>query len=83
MFGFGDVEAPLQSTVDTIEDTVKAYLRHVIKRASPASTHRGRLTDQELLMQVRTDPRKYHRAKDLLVKWGEIKMVCTFSAYAL
>jgi hypothetical protein len=76
MFGFGDVELPLQSTVDTVADVVLAYLGRLVKRASSASTHRGRLTEQELLIQVRTDPRKYHRAKDLLMKWGEIKTVC-------
>ena len=73
LFGFGDVETPLQSTIDMVEDVVVSYLQLLIRRADAQSSHRGRLTEQDILMQVRKDPRKYHRAKDLLVKWEEIK----------
>jgi hypothetical protein len=32
MFGFGDVERPLQSTVDVVEDVVTSYLRNLVMR---------------------------------------------------
>lgn len=75
MFGFGDVEAPLQSTVDTMEDLVKSYIETLVKRAHEARTSgsRTQLTEQDLLMQVRKDPPKYYRATELLEKWDEIK----------
>jgi hypothetical protein len=75
MFGFGDVEAPLQSTVDTMEDLVTSYVQTLVKKAQEgrASGSRTQLTQQDLLMQVRKDPPKYYRATELLEKWDEIK----------
>eukprot|EP01052_Picozoa_sp_SAG31_P059483 SAG31_NODE_18777_length_623_cov_0.853053_2_plen_67_part_01 len=34
MFGFGDVETPMQSTVDIVEDVVVSYLRDLIQNAA-------------------------------------------------
>ena len=75
MFGFGDVEAPLQSTVDTMEDLVTSYVKTLIQKALDGRTSGSRthLTEQDLLMQVRKDPPKYYRATELLEKWDEIK----------
>ncbi len=75
MFGFGDVETPLQSTVDTVEDLVTSYVQTLVKKAQDgrASGSRTPLTEQDLLMQVRKDPPKYYRATELLEKWDEIK----------
>eukprot|EP01045_Picozoa_sp_COSAG04_P003576 COSAG04_NODE_146_length_22922_cov_53.506901_21_plen_93_part_00 len=77
LFGFGDVEAPLQSTVDTVEDLVTSYVQLLVRKAAAekAGAPKGeqQLTEQDLMMQVRKDPRKYHRARELLDKWDEIK----------
>ena len=77
MFGFGDVEAPLQSTVDTVEDLVASYVTTLVKKAQEGKgsggPRGGQLTEQDLLMQVRKDPPKYYRATELLTKWDEIK----------
>ena len=50
MFGFGDVEAPLQSTVDTMEDLVTSYVQTLVKKAQEgrASGSRTQLTEQDL-----------------------------------
>jgi hypothetical protein len=74
MYGFGDVENPLQSTVDTIEDVVVSYIQQLVRGAMSVGSQ-GHLSEQSLLMQVRRNPRKYHRARDLLTKWEEIKKV--------
>lgn len=77
MFGFGDVEAPLQSTVDTVEDLVASYVTTLVKKAQESKAGQqgkaAQLTEQDLLMQVRKDPPKYYRATELLTKWDEIK----------
>ena len=54
MFGFGDVEAPLQSTVDTMEDLVASYVQVLVKKAQEGRTSgaRAQLTEQDLLMQA-------------------------------
>ena len=70
-----DDEAPLQSTVDTMEDLVASYVQVLVKKAQEGRTSgaRAQLTEQDLLMQVRKDPPKYYRATELLEKWDEIK----------
>ena len=75
LFGFGDVDNPLQSTVDTVEDVVVSFLQSLIVKATKESVSGGRLSETELLMQVRKFPRKYHRARELLDKWKQIQTV--------
>ena len=51
------------------------YDKFVAAAAEKAGAPKGeqQLTEQDLMMQVRKDPRKYHRARELLDKWDEIK----------
>lgn len=46
MFGFGDVEAPMQSTVDVVDDLVSSYLRDLIQKAAANSVEGAPLASQ-------------------------------------
>ena len=78
MFGFGDVETPMQSTVDVVDDLVSAYVRDLVQKAaanSVQSDNKGRrkLSAEDGLLLIRKDPVKYQRAIDLLGKWEDVK----------
>mmetsp|Transcript_29041 Transcript_29041/g.72908 ORF Transcript_29041/g.72908 Transcript_29041/m.72908 type:complete len:152 (+) Transcript_29041:455-910(+) len=73
MFGFGDVEQPLQQTVDTVEDVLVDYITEFVHQAMEQATKVGKVQKEDLLFQVRKDSRKFNRATELLYLEEKIK----------
>lgn len=85
MYGFGDDIQPLQETLDLVEDIVLGYANTLLHKAMDSAAMRGKLRRQgapgagaavgaeDILFLVRKDPKKYARAKELLIMDEEIR----------
>uniref|UniRef100_A0AAD5DV64 Transcription initiation factor TFIID subunit 13 n=1 Tax=Chlorella ohadii TaxID=2649997 RepID=A0AAD5DV64_9CHLO len=85
MYGFGDDVAPLPETLDLVEDIVLDYASTLMRKAMDSAAERGKLRKpnapgagtaigaEDVLFLVRKDPRKYARAKELLIMDEEIR----------
>jgi transcription initiation factor TFIID subunit 13 len=66
MYGFGDVESPLPESVELLEALVFEYIMEMTKLSIEVAKS-NRLKKEDLLFIIRKDPKKYNRAKELLV----------------
>lgn len=85
MYGFGDDVSPLPETLDLVEDIVLDYASTLMRKAMDSAAQRGKLRGvrmagagtavgaEDVLFLVRKDPRKYARAKELLIMDEEIR----------
>ncbi|KAL4421814.1 hypothetical protein ABPG77_001603 [Micractinium sp. CCAP 211/92] len=85
MYGFGDDIQPLAETLDLVEDIVLDYATTLLHKAMDSAALRGKLRRpgapgagaavgaEDILFLVRKDPKKYARAKELLIMDEEIK----------
>ncbi|PRW45152.1 spermatogenesis-associated 20 [Chlorella sorokiniana] len=85
MYGFGDDVAPLPETLDLVEDIVLDYAGTLMRKAMDSAAQRGKLRKpqqpgagtavgaEDVLFLVRKDPKKYARAKELLIMDEEIR----------
>ncbi|KAL4448273.1 hypothetical protein ABPG75_005492 [Micractinium tetrahymenae] len=85
MYGFGDDIQPLPETLDLVEDIVLDYATTLLHKAMDSAALRGKLrrpgapgagaavAAEDILFLVRKDPKKYARAKELLIMDEEIK----------
>ncbi|KAK9822521.1 hypothetical protein WJX74_000677 [Apatococcus lobatus] len=71
MYGHGDVEHPLQETVDVVEDVLVEY---VVELARKAAGDKPTITAQDMMWVLRKDRTKLDRGKELLAKKKEIDM---------
>ncbi len=77
LYGFGDVSAPRQDTVELVENCMLAYLGSVLDQAyPPTQRQRGtRLKPDDLIHVLRRDLKKHGRAEELLFMNEELKRV--------
>ncbi|GMH40437.1 hypothetical protein BSKO_08341 [Bryopsis sp. KO-2023] len=73
MYGFGDNAAPRHETVELVEDVVFEYVSSLLHRAMETAAIRGKLKYEDFVWQVKDEPHKLERLKDLLEKNEEIK----------
>mmetsp|Transcript_22774 Transcript_22774/g.54520 ORF Transcript_22774/g.54520 Transcript_22774/m.54520 type:complete len:144 (+) Transcript_22774:164-595(+) len=73
MYGFGDSEHPLQRTVDLVEDILIEYITEFVHTAMDHASKTGKVQKEDLLFQIRKDPRKFNRAMELLMMDERIK----------
>jgi transcription initiation factor TFIID subunit 13 len=73
MYGFGDVEEPLDESADLVEDMLLEYLENFANRAMECAERRGSLKTEDLLYIIRHDEKKTARVNELLRINEEIK----------
>ncbi|VDD76472.1 unnamed protein product [Mesocestoides corti] len=66
LYAFGDVENPLPETVALVEEIAVQYLLDMTRRALEMG-RLGKITVEDIAYLVRSDPRKFSRAKELLL----------------
>ena len=72
MYGFGDEPCPYTQSVALIEEIVLNYIYEVTHQAMNMGK-KGKITVEDILHIIRHDPKKFGRAKDLLISNDEIK----------
>lgn len=73
MYGFGDVVAPVDATVEVMEDLVCEFILTVVTGAMQSSKRKGGFKIEDLLFYLRADRKKYLRIKDLVKRSEEVK----------
>ncbi|VDM20954.1 unnamed protein product [Hydatigera taeniaeformis] len=71
LYGFGDVENPLPETVAMVEEIAIQYILDMTRRAMEIGRV-GKITVEDIAYLVRSDPRKFSRAKELLLLSEEL-----------
>ncbi|KAL5968010.1 Transcription initiation factor TFIID subunit 13 [Taenia solium] len=79
LYGFGDVENPLPETVAMVEEIAVQYILDMLTWHFILQTRRameigqvGKITVEDIAYLVRSDPRKFSRAKELLLLSEEL-----------
>lgn len=72
MYGFGDDENPYQESVEVLEDLVIHFIQNMTCKCMDLNKQ-NRVQIEDLMFILRKDPRKYARAKDLLIMNEELK----------
>ena len=63
MYGFGDVSAPVEASVEVLEDLVCEFILTVVANAMANSKRKGSFKIEDLLFVLRSDRKKYLRIK--------------------
>jgi hypothetical protein len=63
MYGFGDVAAPVEASVEVLEDLVCDFMLTIVTRAMANSKRKGSFKIEDLLFVLRADRKKYLRIK--------------------
>ncbi|EUB57770.1 Transcription initiation factor TFIID subunit 13 [Echinococcus granulosus] len=71
LYGFGDVENPLPETVAMVEEIAVQYILDMTRRSMEIGRV-GKITVEDIAYLVRSDPRKFSRAKELLLLSEEL-----------
>ncbi len=66
MYGFGDVEDPLQESVALLDKMVLEYIHEMTLKAVKLRQLGGKISHEDLLFLVRKDPKKFQRVRELL-----------------
>eukprot|EP01023_Acetabularia_acetabulum_P054279 TRINITY_DN610_c0_g1_i1.p3 TRINITY_DN610_c0_g1~~TRINITY_DN610_c0_g1_i1.p3 ORF type:complete len:160 (+),score=17.90 TRINITY_DN610_c0_g1_i1:120-599(+) len=75
MYGYGDDTKPLQESVDLVGDITAEYITNLLlnSKFQAANLKRDKVTERDLMFQVRKDGRKFHRVMQLLNLNEELK----------
>eukprot|EP01024_Parvocaulis_polyphysoides_P034606 TRINITY_DN3065_c0_g1_i1.p1 TRINITY_DN3065_c0_g1~~TRINITY_DN3065_c0_g1_i1.p1 ORF type:complete len:160 (-),score=20.37 TRINITY_DN3065_c0_g1_i1:371-850(-) len=75
MYGYGDDTKPLQESVDLVGDITAEYITNLLlnSKFQAGNLKRDKVTERDLMFQVRKDGRKFHRVMQLLNLNEELK----------
>eukprot|EP00038_Savillea_parva_P003492 m.126419 g.126419 ORF g.126419 m.126419 type:complete len:161 (+) comp11189_c0_seq4:185-667(+) len=75
MYGFGDVRAPVDASVEVLEDIVCEFISTVVSGALKSARRKSGKSGfkiEDLLFHLRSDRKKYLRIKDFVKRYEEI-----------
>ena len=74
LYGYGDVSAPRQDTVETLQGYLVDYLTTLLTDVHGMARIKGKTKTEDLMYFLRRDRPKYSRVRGLLITNEELKM---------
>lgn len=74
MYGFGDVSAPREDTIEVLHNYLVDYLNVLMCKAHSMAKIKGKTKTEDLMYFLKRDRKKYSRVKNLLITNEELKV---------